>query len=201
MRCVNFGYSDSASLSCTCKNMITHFYEMYFPKGIHKVNSHDLMLIKQLLEDSYSDDVLIPVFINMIHQENMSPTFKHPENWPQLSDLEKGHLLVRVIFLKLLSVIDFCDFEFKEVGSLFKEIEEFLNVDTRLACNKPKPPTRDIEKVKQDIMSTRKKFDFYQNDFPDEFPENNNLFKFLRLMTNRQTDHLRLKGKPLSFKL
>ena len=90
----------------------------------------------------------------MIHEENMNPTFKHPENWSQLTDLEKGHLLVKVIFLKLLSVIDFCDFEFKEVGSLFKEIEEFLNVDTRLACNKPKPRTRDIEKVKQEIMST-----------------------------------------------
>ena len=49
--------------------MITHFYEMYFPEGIHKVNSHDLVMIKQLLEDSYSDDVLIPVFINMIHQK------------------------------------------------------------------------------------------------------------------------------------
>ena len=58
-------------------------------------------------------------------------------------------------------VIDFCDFEFKEVVSLFKEIEEFLNVDTRLACNKPKPPSRDIEKVKQEIMSTPKKFNFY----------------------------------------
>ena len=87
---------------------------MYFPEGIHKVNSNDLSLIRQLLEDSYSDDVLIPVFINTVHQENTCPTFKHPENWPQLSDLEKGHLLVNVIFLKLLSVIDFCDFEFKE---------------------------------------------------------------------------------------
>ena len=83
-----------------------------------------------------------------------------------------------------MSVIDFCDFEFKEVGSLFKEIEEFLNVDMRLACNKLKPPSRDIEKVKQEIMSTRKKFDFYQNDLPDNFPDNDNLFKFLGLMTN-----------------
>ena len=67
--------------------MITHFYEMYFPEGIHKVNSHDLILIKQLLEDSSLDNVLIPVFVNIIHQENMNPTFKHLENWPQLSDL------------------------------------------------------------------------------------------------------------------
>ena len=81
----------------------------------------------------------------MIHLEDLDPTFEHPENWSQLSDLEKGHLLVKVIFLKLLSVIDFCDFEFKEVGSLFKEKEEFLNVDMRLACNKLKPPSRDIE--------------------------------------------------------
>ena len=61
--------------------MITHFYEMYFPKGIHKVSPKDLLLIKQLLEDSYSDDVLIPVFITMIHLEDSDPTFEHLEIW------------------------------------------------------------------------------------------------------------------------
>ena len=92
----------------------------------------------------------------MIHKENTCPTFKHPENWPQMPDLEKGHLVVKVIFLKLLAVVDFCDFEFKEASSLFREIEEFLNVDFRLACNKPKLPSRDIEKVREEIMSTAK---------------------------------------------
>ena len=90
----NFGYSDSALLSCTCKNMITHFSVKYFPDGMHKLNSKDISLIKQLLEASYSDDILIPVFINMIYDENINPTFQHPDNWPELTDLEKAHLLV-----------------------------------------------------------------------------------------------------------
>ena len=68
MHCANFGYSDSASLSCTCKNMITHFYVKHFPDGMHKLNSDDISLIKQLLEDSYSDDESIPLFINRIHK-------------------------------------------------------------------------------------------------------------------------------------
>ena len=97
----------------------------YFPEGLHKINSDDISLLKQLLQDSYSDDVLIPVFINMIHKENTCHTFKHPKDWAQMSDLEKGHLLVKVIFLKLLAVVDFCNFEFKEASSLLKEVEEF----------------------------------------------------------------------------
>ena len=44
------------------------------------------------------------------------------DNWDQMSNVEKGHLLVKVIFLKLLAVVDFCDFEFNEASSLFLEI-------------------------------------------------------------------------------
>ena len=83
----------------------------------------------------------------MIQSENIKPTFHHPDDWDEMLDQQKGHLLVKVIFLKLLAVIDFCDFDFKEASSLFEEIERFLNSDSRLACNKPKPPTRDVEKV------------------------------------------------------
>ena len=99
----------------------------------------------------------------MIYDENINPTFQHPDNWPEMTDLEKAHLLAKVIFLKLLAVVDFCDFEFKEASSLFREIEEFLNVDSRLACNKPKPPSRDMEMVREEFMSIYKKFDFYKN--------------------------------------
>ena len=62
----------------------------------------------------------------MIYDENINPTFQHPDNWNELTDLDKAYLLVKVIFLKLLAVVDFCDFEFKEASSLFREIEDFL---------------------------------------------------------------------------
>ena len=129
------------------------------------------------------------MFINIINKENTCPTFKHPENWPQMSDLEKGHLLVKLIFLKLLAVVDFCDFEFKEA--------RIFNVDSKSPCNKPKPPSRNIEKVREEIMSTRQRFDIYKNHLPNDIPSNDNLFKFLGLMTDRQSDNLHLKGKPL----
>ena len=109
-------------------------------------------------------------------------------------------MLVKVIFLKFLTVVDFCDFEFKEASSLFREIEDFLNVDSRLACNKPKPPSRDLEMVREEIMSTCQKFDLHRNELSDDFPSNKDKFKFLRLLTDRKTDRLCLKGKPLSFK-
>ena len=73
--------------------MITHFYAKYFPDGMHKLSSKDLSLIQQLLEASYSDDVLIPVFVNIIYDENASPTFQHPDNWNELTDLEKVHIM------------------------------------------------------------------------------------------------------------
>ena len=180
--------------------MITHFYDLHFPDCIHKVESIDLPILRELLEDSYSDDVLIPVFINMVDNEDRHPTFVHPDNWNYMSDLEKSHMLVKAIFLKLLSVIDFCDFEFKETSSLFEELEQFLNQDTRLACNKPKPPLRDVQQVKDEILGTRTKLDWFKNEDDNEYPSNNNMFKFLGLMTDRRTDQMRLKGKPISFK-
>ena len=74
--------------------MITHFYAEYFRNGMHKLSSKDLSLIQQLLEASYSDDVLLPMFVNMIYDKKASPTFQHPDNWNELTDLEKAHLLV-----------------------------------------------------------------------------------------------------------
>ena len=90
----------------------------------------------------------------MVENEDKNRTFEHPNGWNYMSDIEKSHMLVKAIFLKLLSVIDFCDFEFKDTSSLFKEIEQFLNRDVRLACNKPKPPSRDVQKVKDEILAT-----------------------------------------------
>ena len=44
------------------------------------------------------------------------------------------------------------------------------------------------------------KFDWFKNQDDDEYPSNNGMFKFLGLMTDRRTDQMRLKGKPISFK-
>ena len=198
MRCANFGYSDSASMSCTAKNLMSHFYQIYFPEGLHKLSKNDIAVCQQILMDSYSDDVLMSVFISTIQKENECPSFKHPPNWSQLSDIEKAHLLVKVIFLKLLAIVDFSDMAFKEASSLFKEID-FLNQETRLECNKTKQ-IRHVDKVQEEIMETRTRIDFYRNDSPDQFPSNNNKFKFLGILTDRETDMMRLKGKPLSFK-
>merc|ERR1712215_111260 len=70
----------------------------------------------------------------------------------------------------------------------------------RLACNKPKPNSRDVQQVKEEILNTRMKIDWFINRYPDEYPSNSGMFKFLGLMTDKQTDQMRLKGKPISFK-
>ena len=172
MRCANFGY---------------------------KLNEKDIETCKQTLLNSYSDDVLISAFVSTVQEENQNPTFKHPTEWNTMSDIEKAHLLVKVLILKLLAVVDFSDFAFKETNSLFQEIEQFLNQDIRLECNKTKPD-RHIEKVREEIMETRSGIDFYRNDQLDQFPSNANKFKFLGIITDRQSDLMRLKGKALSFK-
>ena len=49
-------------------------------------------------------------------------------------------------------------------------------------------------------MATHSKFDFYKNNLPDDFPSNQDHFKFLGLLTERKDDLLKLRGKPLSLK-
>ena len=75
----------------------------------------------------------------MLCEEELKPSFPHPHDWSTLSDLDKGHLLVKNYFLKLLAMVDFSDFSLKSVQSLFSDLEEFLNQDVRLECNKIKP--------------------------------------------------------------
>ena len=116
-----------------------------------------------------------------------------------MSDLEKAHLLVKNYFLKLLAMIDFSDFSLKSVQSLFSDIEEVLNQDVHLECNKVKPE-RHLESVRKEIEMTRQKFDFHKNNSPDDFPTHKNHFKFLGLLTRKTTDTLKLRSKPLSLK-
>ena len=83
--------------------------------------------------------------------------------------------------------------------SLFTNIEIFLNKDIRLECKKVKPE-RHVDLVKEEIMATHTKYDFYVNTKPDAFPSNKKCFKFLGLLTEHDTDLLRLRGKALSLK-
>ena len=96
----------------------------------------EIKFCEVLLRESYSDDILIPIYLSMIAQEDNHPSFPHPSNWSSMSDLEKAHILVKNYFLKLLALIDFSDFNLKSVTSLFSEMEEFLNRDVRLEYNK-----------------------------------------------------------------
>ena len=68
-------------------------------------------------------------------------------------------------------MVDFSDFSLKSVQSLFSDIEEFLNQDVRLECNKIKPE-RHLDSVRQEIELTRQRFDFHKNNEPDDFPSN-----------------------------
>ena len=70
-------------MSRTAKNLMSHFFQMYFPEGLHKLSKNDIAVCQQILMDSYSDDVLISVFISTIQKENECPSFKHPPNWSQ----------------------------------------------------------------------------------------------------------------------
>ena len=70
----------------------------------------------------------------------------------------------------------------KEVSSLNSDIESFLNQDTRLEWNKPKPPWYDKE-VKDEIWKSRTTTNFYQNKESNVFPSNKDNFKFLGLFT------------------
>ena len=49
-------------------------------------------------------------------------------------------------------------------------------------------------------METRSKYDFHKNDLPNQYPENYDWFKFVGVLTDPDTDLMRLRGKPLSFK-
>ena len=66
--CANFGFSDSSSISCTTKNLMSHFYQLYFLEGLHKLSNDDIALCKQIFMALYSDDVLISIFLSTIQK-------------------------------------------------------------------------------------------------------------------------------------
>merc|ERR1712240_99372 len=53
--------------------MICHFYNQYFPEGMHKISPEELKKVAETLEKAYSDDVLNPIFLTMIEEEDRNP--------------------------------------------------------------------------------------------------------------------------------
>ena len=50
---------------------------------------NDIKFCEVLLRESYSDNILIPIYLSMIAQEDKHPSFPHQSNWSEMSDLEK----------------------------------------------------------------------------------------------------------------
>ena len=155
----------------------------------------------EILEKAFSDDVLNPIFLSMIEEEEMNPTFPHPENWNELTLEEKGDLIVIDLQIKIICVADFSSHYFKEISSLSKIVEDTLNKDTRLDINKPTEPRPPLDKVLSEIRKTRTRQNRHQNDEQDSFKQKTkDDFPLLGLVTNRSTGMYSLKGKPISFR-
>merc|ERR1712089_51978 len=166
--------------------MMCHFYNQYFPEGMHKISPEELKKVAETLEKAYSDDVLNLIFLTMIEEEDRSPTFKHPDNWTTLTIEEKGDIMAIVLQLKIISVADFSSHYFKEVSSLSKSVEENLNRDTRLDINKATEQRPELEQVLQEIARNRYRNNKHQNDQEDSFKQKSkDDFPLLGLVTNR----------------
>ena len=118
------------------------------------------------------------VYLSIVEKENWTPSFTYPDEWNEQSDINKAYHLVKTLLLKLLAVVDSSNMSFKEMTSLYDLIETFLNQDSCLERNKPKPP-RFVEEVKNDIWKTRTTISFYQNKERDALLSNKGDFKFL----------------------
>merc|ERR1711942_251713 len=55
-RSPNFGFKDASSLAAAGKNMMGHFYNEYFPQGMHKLPREDVLRTADTLEKAFSDD-------------------------------------------------------------------------------------------------------------------------------------------------
>merc|ERR1712115_548631 len=177
------------------------FYHQYFPEGIHKISPEELKKVAETLEKAYSDDVLNPIFLTMIEEEDNNPTFKHPDSWSTLTLEEKGDIMAIVLQLKIISVADFSSHYFKEVSSLSKSVEEKLNKDTRLDVNKVTEQRPELEQVLQEIARNRSRNNKHQNEQEDSFKQKSkDDFPLLGLVTNRQTGMYSIKGKPILFR-
>ena len=120
------------------------------------------------------------IYLQQIHDEDINPTFEHPENWNKLTIIEKSNLLLQANILKILAVIDFSNMSFKEVASLYESVETFLNQYSQLDRNsKQKNPRPYLSAVKQEIAKDSSKFNLHDNKKDNDFPKANKKgFKF-----------------------
>ena len=172
-----------------------NFYRNHFPEGRHKLKPSDIRQAEDYLERAFSDDVSVTAFLPMIEEEDLSATFEHPENWDQLNLQEKADLTVINNMVKLICVAGFSSHYFKEVSSLSTSIEEQLNKDSRLDVNAPQEQHPDLKCVLQEIQRSRTKTNQHQNQ-----PKTKDYFLPLGLTTNRISQLMSVKGKPISFK-
>ena len=137
----------------------------------------------------------------MIEEENLTATFEHPDNWDKLSLQEKADLIIINNMIKLICVADFSSHYFKEVSSLSTRIEEQLNKDSRLDINAPQEQCPDLKGVLQEIQRSRTKINQHQNQGEDSFQrKTKDDFSLLGLTTNRISQLMSVKGKPILFK-
>ena len=103
--------------------------------------------------------------------------------------------------IKLICIADFSSHYFKEVSSLSQLVEQVLNKDSRLDINAPKENRSPLDNFLQEMKRTRTWVNKHQNDQEDSFkkkpPDD---FSLLGLTTNRNSQLLFFKGKPISFK-
>ena len=103
--------------------------------------------------------------------------------------------------IKLICVADFSSHYFKEVSSLSTFLEQVLNKDSRLDINAPNEKQPNLDNVLQEIKKTRTRVNKHKKNQADSFkqktPED---FTLLGLTTNRNSQLLSVKGKPISFK-
>merc|ERR1711867_247876 len=200
-RLPNFRFKDASSLAAAGKNKMCDFYQEHFPEGPHKLSPEDLDKVAEILEKAFSDDVLNPIYLSMIEEEDKNPTFPHPDNWNDLTLEEKGDLMVIALQIKIICVADFSSHYFKEISSLSKSVEDTLNKDTRLDINKPTETRPALDKVLEEIKRTRTRQNKHQNDKQDSFKQKTkDDFPLLGLITNRSSGMYSLKGKPISFR-
>merc|ERR1712121_365367 len=200
-RSPNFGFKDASSLAAAGKNKMCDFYQEHFPEGPHKLSPEDLDKVAEILEKAFSDDMLNPIFLSMIEEEDRNPTFPHPENWNELTLEEKGDLMVINLQIKIICVADFSSHYFKKISSLSKFVEDTLNQNTRLDINKPTETKPALDKVLDEIKRTRTKQNRHQNNKQDSFKQKTkDDFPLLGLITNRSNGMYSLKGKPILFR-
>ena len=82
-------------------------YSSRFPTNLHELKLSDITQPEDYIERAFSDDVSITVFLPMIEEEEVNPTFEHPPNWSRLNIQEKADLIVINNMIELICVADF----------------------------------------------------------------------------------------------